>query len=234
MSKALDMLGKPIKEMPNKMKTIDIIQYLFFTIGDLQRPDGAKWICSPPMRTAVDNARLWEGVSNGIIQVMGTDHCPFFFDGTQPIIYEGHKIKIPGKELGVNDFTKIPNGLPGVGDRLPILWTTGVVSGRISPNEFVALTSSNPAKIFGLHPQKGAIIPGADADLVIWDPARILNYGVACSHQRTDYNLYEGWKLTGYPEKVFLRGNLIVDGDRWLGKAGMGRYLHRKSGAPII
>ena len=209
-------------------------QYLFFTADDLRRPDGAKWICSPPMRSAEDNARLWEGVAEGTIQVMGTDHCPFFFDGTQPIVYEGLEIAIPGKELGSSDFTKIPNGLPGVGDRLPILWTTGVGSGRITANEFVALTSSNPAKIFGLYPQKGALIPGADADIVIWDPHRQVNYGVAHSHQRTDYNLYEGWALTGYPEKVFLRGKLIVDGDEWLGEPGMGKYLYRQSGAPIL
>ena len=121
-----------------------------------------------------------------------------------------------------------------MGDRLPILWTTGVGGGRITPNEFVALTSSNPAKIFGLYPQKGALIPGADADIVIWDPYRQVNYGVAYSHHRTDYNLYEGWELTGYPEKVFLRGKLIVDGDQWLGKPGMGKFLHRQHGAPIL
>lgn len=209
-------------------------QYLFFTVDDLRRPDGAKWICSPPMRTKEDNARLWEGVVESTIQVMGTDHCPFFYDGTRPIQYEGKKVAIPGKELGANDFTKIPNGLPGVGDRMPVLWTTGVSSGKITPNEFVALTSSNPAKIFGLYPQKGTLVPGADADIVIWDPNRKVKYGVAHSHQRTDYNLYEGLELTGFPEKVFLRGKLIVDGNKWLGKPGMGKYLHRKPDADII
>jgi len=209
-------------------------QYLFFTVDDLRRSDGAKWICSPPMRTKVDNERLWEGVGEDIIQVMGTDHCPFFFDGTQAITYEGKEIAISGKELGVGDFTKIPNGLPGVGDRLPVLWTTGVGTGRITSNQFVALTSTNPAKIFGLYPRKGALIPGADADIVIWNPSRKVKYGVAYSHQRTDYNLYEGWDLTGYPEKVFLRGNLIVDGEKWLGQAGMGKYLKRETGAAIL
>jgi len=209
-------------------------QYLFFTIEDLRRPDGAKWICSPPMRTAKDNTRLWEAVAAGTIQTVGTDHCPFFYDGTQPILYEGEKIAIPGKELGADDFTKIPNGLPGVGDRMPILWTTGVGSGRITLNQFVALTSSNPAKIFGLYPRKGALIPGADADIVIWDPTRKVKYGVTHSHQRTDYNLYEGWDLIGYPEKVFLRGHLIVDGEQWLGNRGQGRFIHREPGAPII
>jgi len=130
-------------------------QYLFFTIDHLRRPDGAKWVCSPPMRSAEDNHRLWRGLADGTIQTVGTDHCPFYFDGTKPIVYEGQQVAIPGKELGKEDFTKIPNGLPGVGDRLPILWTYGVRSGHITPNQFVALTSTNPAKIFGLYPRKG-------------------------------------------------------------------------------
>jgi len=122
-------------------------QYLFFTEEHLQREDGAKWICSPPMRSEADNAALWEGLEEGVIQVVGTDHCPFFYDGTQPIEYEGEPVAIPGKELGRGDFTRIPNGLPGVGDRLPVLWTTGVGSGRLTPEQFVALTSTNPARI---------------------------------------------------------------------------------------
>ena len=209
-------------------------QYLFFTEDDLRRPDGAKWICSPPMRSAADNARLWEGVADGTIQTIGTDHCPFFQDGTQPILYEGKMIAIPGKELGKDDFTKIPNGLPGVEDRLPVLWTSGVGSGKLTANQFVALTSTNPARIFGLYPRKGALLPGSDADIVIWDPHRKARHGVAQSHQRTDYNLYEGWELCGMPEKVFLRGQLIVDGDKWLGKAGMGEFLPRMPGAPVL
>ena len=209
-------------------------QYLFFTEDDLRRPDGAKWVCSPPVRTKADNSRLWEGVAGGTIQTIGTDHCPFFYNGTMPIMYEGKPVAIPGKELGADDFTKIPNGLPGVGDRLPILWTTGVGSGKLSANRFVALTSTNPAKIFGLYPRKGALVPGSDADIVIWDPEKKVKYGVALSHQRTDYNLYEGWELTGMPEKVFLRGQCIVDGGRWLGKAGKGQFLPRRPGAPVL
>jgi dihydropyrimidinase len=209
-------------------------QYLFFTEDDLRRPDGAKWICSPPMRSAADNARLWEGLADGTIQTIGTDHCPFFYDGTKPIVYEGKPVAIPGKELGADDFTKIPNGLPGIQDRLPVLWTTGVGSGKITAQQFVALTSTNPAKIFGHYPRKGALLPGSDADIVVWNPEKKVKYGVALSHQRTDYNLYEGWELTGYPEKVFLRGQLIVDGERWLGKAGMGEFLPRQPGAPVL
>ncbi|MBC8505055.1 MAG: dihydropyrimidinase [Anaerolineales bacterium] len=209
-------------------------QYLFFTEDDLRRPDGAKWICSPPMRTQADNDRLWEGLADDIIQVMGTDHCPFFFDGTTAIRYEGEEIIIPGKELGTDDFTKIPNGLPGVQDRMPILWTEGVAKGRITPNQFVAMMSTNPAKIFGLYPKKGALLPGSDADIVIWNSDVKVNYGIKRSHQRTDYSLYEGWALTGYPEKVYLRGKLIVDGEEWYGAPGMGEYLHRTPNGEIL
>ena len=203
-------------------------QYLFFSIENLQRSDGAKWVCSPPMRGVADNARLWKGLQAGTIQVIATDHCPFFYDGTTPILYEGQPVAIPGKELGQDDFTRIPNGLPGVGDRMPVLWTYGVRAGRLTANQFVALNCTNPAKIFGLYPQKGALVPGADADIVIWDPERRLTYGTAFAQHRTDYNLYEGWELVGYPEKVFLRGHLIVDDGEWHGRAGMGRYLHRQ------
>jgi dihydropyrimidinase len=225
----VDML-KYARERGVKVMGETCPQYLFFTIDDIRRADGAKWICSPPMRTAKDNIRLWDGLKDGTLQTIGTDHCPFFFDGTKPITYEGKEIAIAGKELGKDDFTKIPNGLPGIQDRLPILWTYGVRAGRISANQFVQLMCANPAKIFGLYPRKGALTPGADADIVIWDPEKKVKYGVAHSHQRTDYNLYEGWDLVGYPEKVFLRGKLIVDGEKWLGKAGNGQFLKRGEG----
>ncbi|HWR65917.1 MAG TPA: dihydropyrimidinase [Bellilinea sp.] len=203
-------------------------QYLFFTEDNLAQPDGAKYVCSPPVRSETDQVRLWEGLQDGTIQVLATDHCAFFYDGTKPILYEGKPVAIPGKELGKGDFTRIPNGLPGVGDRMQVFWSTAVAAGKISPNKFVELTSTNPAKIFGMYPQKGSLTPGADADILILDPNQQVKYGVAHSHQRTDYNLYEGWQLTGAIDKVFLRGNLIVDGDQWHGRAGMGRFLHRK------
>ena len=209
-------------------------QYLFFTIDHLRRPDGSKWVCSPPVRERDDNQRLWEGLAGGIIQTIGTDHCPFFYDGTRPILYEGVPVAIPGKELGTDDFTKIPNGLPGVGDRLPVMWTYGVRSGRITPNQFVALNCTNPAKIFGLYPRKGVLLPGSDADVVIWDPDKRVTYGTEFSHQRTDYNLYDGWELIGFPEKVYLRGELLVDEERWYGRSGGGDYLYRKSSAVVI
>ena len=203
-------------------------QYLFFTIDDLRRPDGAKWICSPPMRSKKDNDGVWKALMDGTMQVFATDHCPFFFDGSKPIIYEDQKIAIPGKELGSDDFTKIPNGLPAIGDRLLILWSYGVNTGKITPNQFVALTSTNPAKIFGIYPKKGSLMPGSDADISIWDPEKRIQYGVQIAQHRTDYNLFEGWELKGIVDKVFLRGKLIVDGKKWLGTKGEGSFLHRK------
>jgi dihydropyrimidinase len=186
------------------------------------------------MRTQEDNQAMWHGLVDGSLQTIGTDHCPFFYDGSQPIQYENEMITIPGKELGKDDFTKVPNGLPGVGDRLPVLWTYGVRAGRMTPNQFVALTSSNPAKIFGLYPRKGALLPGSDADIVIWDPERHVTYGIGYAQHRTDYNLFENWELVGYPEKVFLRGQLIVDGEKWLGSPGVGRYLYRNPNGIIL
>ena len=202
-------------------------QYMFFTLDDLKRPDRSKWICSPPMRSEADNAGIWKAVEDGTMQVMATDHCPFFYDGTRPIEYESKPIAIPGKELGNGNFTKIPNGLPGVGDRLLIMWSYGVGKKRITPNRFVEMTSTNPAKIFGMYPQKGTIQPGSDADIAIWDPEKEIRYGVAYAKHRTDYNLYEDWPLKGVVEKVLLRGKVIVDGQNWYGKAGQGKFINR-------
>lgn len=209
-------------------------QYLLLTADLLRRPDGSKWVCSPPLRAEADQAALWAGLADGSLQTIGTDHCAFFFDGRQAIEYEGRPIAIPGKELGEGDFTKIPNGLPGVGDRMPVLWSYGVGQGRLTPNQFVALHSTNPARIFGLYPRKGSLLPGADADVVLWDPRVSLRYGRAIAQHRTDYNLYEGWEMTGFPSKVFLRGALIVDGRRWRGRAGQGRFVPRRTGAEVL
>lgn len=205
-------------------------QYLFFTQNELKRPDGPKWICSPPLRDIPDQQRLWDGVAEGIIQTLGTDHCPFFYDGTSSLDYEGLEWTQAGKELGADDFTKIPNGVPGVGDRLPVLWSYGVLQGRITAEQFVAMTSTNPARIFGLYPRKGALKVGSDADLAVWDPDHKLIYGHRISQHRTDYNLYEDWELVGFPVKVFLRGQLIVDEGEWKGAAGGGQYVRRHPG----
>ncbi len=204
-------------------------QYLLFTQNELERSDGAKWVCSPPLRTKDDQIRLWEGLKTGLIKTIATDHCPFFFNGKQPIKYDGMDIAIAGKELGKDDFTKIPNGLPGVGDRLPVMWTEMVSSKKFTENEFVALTSANPAKLFGMYPQKGTLKPGSDADIVLWDPGKEVNYGIAYAQHRTDYNLYEGWRLKGYPVQVFSRGRMIVKDGEWYGKQGGGRFIQRKT-----
>jgi len=200
-------------------------QYLFFTEKELERPDGAKWICSPPVRTESDQQRLWEGLEDGVIQTIATDHCPCFFDGTKPILYEGKPVQIPGKELGKDDFTKIPNGLPGIGDRMPVMWDAMVSSGRFTVNQFVELTCANPAKIFGMYPRKGCLLPGADADVVLWDPEKRVKYGTAFSQQRTDYNLYEGWELKGFPVRVISRGKTLVENGTWYGNPGEGKFV---------
>jgi dihydropyrimidinase len=209
-------------------------QYLFFTEDLLAREDGARWVCSPPLRTASDQDGLWKGLADGTLQVVATDHCPFFLDGSRPIEYEGRPVAIPGKELGAADFTKIPNGLPCVGDRLPILWSYAVGQGRMTPSQFVALHSTHPAIAFGLYPRKGALQIGSDADIVVWDPDRRAVYGRERSHHRTDYNLFEGWEVVGLPERVYSRGQLLVDGDQWLGRPGMGRFLQREPAAPVL
>src|SRR5579859_6222915 len=196
-------------------------QYLFFTIDNLRQPDGSKWVCSPPLR-------------NNSLQAVSTDHCPFFYDGTTPIEYEGQPVTIPGKELGRASFDKIPNGVPGIEDRMPILWTYGVGQGRFSLNRLVEIGCTNPAKIFGLYPRKGTLAVGADADVAIWDPAASRTMGAKTSHQRTDYNLYEGWPILGVPEKVYLRGNLLVDGATWNGEPGGGTWLKRGAHAQVV
>lgn len=204
-------------------------QYLILTDAELERPDGAKFVFSPPLRKEKDNEGLWAGIQNGTIQTVATDHCPFLYDGTKAIEYEGELFSRPGKELGRDDFTKIPNGLPGVGERLIALWKYGVQAGRITMNQFVAVTSTNAAKIFGLAPKKGLIQPGSDADLVLWNPNKSFRYSVAASKSRTDYSYLDGVEITGAPEKVFLRGKLIVDGDAWYGVRGGGRFIPRKA-----
>jgi dihydropyrimidinase len=209
-------------------------QYLLFTDDRLADADGAKWVCSPPLRKKADNQRIWQGLREKIIQTIATDHCPFFYNGQKPIAYEGKPVAIPGKELGNGDFTKIPNGLPGVGDRMPVLFTEMVSKGQFSPSDFVKLTCTNPARIFGLYPKKGTISVDSDADLVVWDPNQKVEYGVRYSQQRTDHNLYEGFQLTGFPIMVYSRGDLIVDHGHWLGKPGRGKFLSRKKFSNVI
>lgn len=191
------------------------IQYLVFTAEELERSDfeGAKWICSPPFRSARDRYSLWKALSDGTLSVVSTDHCPFYF-ATQ-------------KVRGQHDFSQIPNGLPGIEDRLVVLHETGVNAGRIDLSRFVSLTATEPARLFGLSGRKGEIAPGLDADIAIWDMDRTRTISVADTHSAVDYNLYEGMTIRGVPEHVLLRGRLIVEGGGFVGAVGSGRYLYR-------
>ncbi len=198
-------------------------QYFFFTKDDLNRPgfEGAKWVCSPPYREKSDQVALWQGVADNSLQVISTDHCPFWFEG-------GKDGRPAGKELGQGDFSKIPNGCPGIEDRLMVLYTQGVRAGRFSLNRWVELCCTNPAKIFGMYPQKGVIAPGSDADIVVWDPEATHTLRAATQHQATDYNLYEGMEVIGKPSVVLSRGRVLVEGDQWQGEQGAGKFVARK------
>jgi dihydropyrimidinase len=204
-------------------------QYLFLTVDDLAKPnfEGAKYVCSPPVRQVEDQDALWDALSTGLLQAVSTDHAPFFFEG-------GVDGRLPGKELGVNSFAEIPNGMPVIEDRLMVLWHHGVNTGRFSRSRFVELVSTNPAKIFGLYPRKGEIAVGSDADILIWDPKKEHTISAATHHMNTDYNVFEGMKVKGMPVKVYLRGKLVVDGDRWLQEKGEGEYIYRKPYAEIL
>jgi dihydropyrimidinase len=190
-------------------------QYLFLTQEDLARPnfEGAKFVLTPPLRTRDDQAALWKGLQANELQVVSTDHCPFMFE-TQ-------------KRAGMDDFTKIPNGGPGIENRLQLLYHFGVNEGRIAINRWVELVSLNPAKMFGLYPKKGTLEVGSDADIVVWDPAKEHTISAATHHMRVDYSMYEGLKVVGNADTVISRGEIIVAHNEWLGKPGRGRYLKR-------
>jgi dihydropyrimidinase len=155
-------------------------------------------------------------LQDDVLSVVSTDHCPFYFE-TQ-------------KVLGRDDFTRIPNGCPGIEDRLQVLHEAGVNGGRFDLQRFVDLTATTPARVFGLEGRKGAIARGCDADIAIWNMNTERTISVKTSHSAVDYNLYEGMRARGCPEQVYLRGKLLVDGDRFLGEPGNGRYLHRGVG----
>lgn len=196
--------------------------------GTAENPfEGAKYVCSPPLRTRADADMLWSSLADNTLQVVSTDHCPFFFEG-------GANGRPPGKELGRETFTRIPNGLPGIEDRMVVTWHWGVNGGRITPNRFVALTSTNPARIFDMYPRKGTLAVGSEADIVVWDPTLRHTIRAGRHHMNTDYNVYEGLEVVGRPEKVFLRGCLIVDGDHWLGERGCGRFVHRQPAGLVL
>jgi len=189
-------------------------QYLFLTLDDLGNGfEGAKFVCSPPLRPAEHATELWKGLAKDDLQVVSTDHCPFDFHGQ--------------KDLGRGDFRKVPNGLPGVEDRVNLLHSGGVAGGHMTPNRWVEVISAAPARMFGLEGRKGIVAAGADADLVVYDPGAKHTISAATHHMDVDYSCYEGWDVTGKAQIVMSRGKVIVDGDEWTGAAGDGRFLKR-------
>ena len=189
-------------------------QYLYLSLDDLARPDyeGSKYVCSPPLRPKEHQDTLWTGLRGNDLSVVSTDHCPFCFKDQ--------------KQLGRGDFTKIPNGIPGVEHRVDLLHQ-GVVAGQLSLARWVAVTSTTPARMFGLYPRKGSITPGADADIVIYDPNARQTLSVATHHMNVDYSAYEGMEITGKVITTLVRGRLVIDDGQYTGSAGHGQFLSR-------
>ena len=192
-------------------------QYLYLSIENFDVPgfEGAKYVFTPPLREKWHQEKLWNGLKQDHLQVVSTDHCPFCFKEQ--------------KELGRDDFTKIPNGGPGIEHRMSLIYSGGVAGGRFSVNRFVELVSTTPAKLFGLYPRKGTIAAGSDADLVIFDPNRKYTISAKTHNMRVDYSMFEGIQVTGMPDAVLSHGRVIVDGDKFLGRAGAGEFIKRST-----
>jgi len=194
-------------------------QYLVLSIED-QMPgkswEEAKYVFTPPLRTKKNQAPLWKALEDGTLSVVSTDHCTFRFADQ--------------KSLGKNDFTKIPNGGPGIENRLQIMWHFGVNSGKLTPEKFVELCCTAPARIFGM-PKKGALAVGKDADILLWDPKATYTISAATQCMATDYSMFEGWQVSGNARHVFSRGELVVKDGKWIGQTGRGRFLKREANA---
>ena len=190
-------------------------QYFAFEYKDLAREgfEGAKYVCSPPLRDPGNRPALWNGLKFGDLQIFGSDHCSFNYREQ--------------KELGKDDFTLIPNGLPGAEERAMTLWTLGVREGKLSENQFVAVLSTNQARIYGAYPRKGALAPGADADIVLWDPELSTTATVENRHSNVDYTPYEGMEFHGGPAAVYVRGGLVYRDGEVVGERGSGRFVGR-------
>lgn len=189
-------------------------QYLFLSLEDLARPEfeGAKYVCSPPLRPAEHQAALWRGLRGNDLSIVSTDHCPFCFVGQ--------------KELGRGDFSKIPNGMPGIEHRMDLMYQ-GVRAGHLPLTRFVEVTSTTPARMFGMYPRKGTVAPGSDADLVVYDPQARHTLSVETHHMNVDYSAYEGMEIVGGVRTVLSRGRVIIDGGEYLGSPGHGRFVSR-------
>ncbi|HEY8438831.1 MAG TPA: dihydropyrimidinase [Candidatus Limnocylindrales bacterium] len=191
-------------------------QYLFLSLDDMKNGfEGAKFVCSPPLRPADHQAELWQGLIKDDLQLVSTDHCPFDFEGQ--------------KELGRGDFRKVPNGLPGVEDRVDLLHDGGVVAGRITKERWVEIISTAPAKLFGMYPRKGAVAVGSDADLVIYDPNATRTISAKTHHMDVDYSCYEGRQVRGTSNVVLSRGSVIVRDGQFTGRKGHGQFLKRST-----
>jgi dihydropyrimidinase len=190
-------------------------QYLLLSIDDMDKPgfESAKYVFTPPLREKHNLPKLWDGLRHDHLQVVSTDHCPFCFADQ--------------KILGKDDFTKIPNGGPGVENRLQLIHHHGVSTGRLSWNRFVELVSTTPARLFGMYPKKGALEVGSDADIVIWDPSAEHTISAKTHHMRVDYSMFEGFQVRGNARQVISRGEVIVDNGQFLGRPGRGSYLRR-------
>jgi dihydropyrimidinase len=204
-------------------------QYLFLGLDNLGNGfEGAKYVASPPLRDweAGHQEELWKGLRTNDLQVVSTDHCPFCMDEFDGLIAQ--------KRLGEGDFSKIPNGMPGVEPRMELMYQGGVAEGRISLNRWVEICSTAPAKMFGLYPQKGAIAVGSDADIVIFDPNVSKVISVDNQHMRVDYSAYEGTEVAGSVDTVISRGRVIISGGEYKGEAGHGRYLPRGENQYVV
>ncbi|MFC5271765.1 dihydropyrimidinase [Adhaeribacter terreus] len=196
------------------------IQYLTLDASLYEKNfEGAKWVMSPPLREKKDQAALWAGINAGLLQVVATDHCPFFWEQ---------------KKMGEHDFSKIPNGAPGIEHRVELLFSEGVTKGRISLNKFVEVMSTNAAKIFGMFPQKGCLAIGSDADILLFDPNEKHTISAQTHHMNCDYSAYEGWEVTGKTKTVFLRGKKVIAENELLAEKGYGKFLKRNQVNGVI
>jgi dihydropyrimidinase len=196
-------------------------QYLYLSLENMDAPgfEGAKYVFTPPLREKWHQEKLWRGLTKDDLQVVSTDHCPFCMKEQ--------------KELGKDDFTKIPNGGPGIEHRLSLVYNGGVHGGKFSPNRFVQLVSTAPAKLFGLYPRKGTVAVGSDADLIVFDPNEEQIISVKTHHMRVDYSMFEGTRVKGVTNTVLSRGRTIIDNGRFTGKAGAGEFLKRENPARL-
>jgi dihydropyrimidinase len=190
-------------------------QYFFNSLDDIAKPnfEGAKYVYSPPVRDQSNWDVLWNAVRTDVLSAISTDHCAFLWDGQ--------------KTMGKDDFSKIPNGGPGLENRLQMIHEFGVRARRISLNRMVELLSTNPAKLFGLYPRKGTIAVGSDADIVVFDPEQTVTISAATHHSKSDYNLFEGTEVTGVPEVVLLRGQVLVEDGELVASPGVGQFVAR-------